>query len=378
MSDTALDTTVEAEEVNYDNYSDADFNLLDTPEDIPTAANEAEESTVEDDTAVLEATDTDEVQEVEASEATEEPSQDAEEEGTEEAKPKVNSLEELLKTPLMRGDTEITVNSAEELVVLAQRGLEAGKRIQDLAPDLKIVSTLKANGITDPKELNFLIALHKKDPAAIQKLVASSGMDPFDVSTDADEEYVAQDYAVPESQLAVESAFADISNTASYDDTLKTINDFDNASKAEIRKDPSMIGQLSAHHENGYYQEIKGIVAKEQAMGNLPGLSDFAAYKHVWSKIQEHSASTAGKPEAGHENLTNDQSSGEYLAGTEGTQEAGHNTSIGTQVGEAQAKARKAADSTNKNRGEPKAQTVNIDDLTDDQIKNMDVSDLFK
>lgn len=311
------------------------------------------------------------------SDAAEASDDDVDYEGSSEGDDKVNSIEELLKTPLKVGDTEITVNSVEELVTLAQRGLGANKRMQDLAPKLKTLSMLESNGLLDQNKLNFLISLDKKDPAAIRKLVADSGVDVFDAGTgNPDEDYTPKDYSVSDEEYAVEQAFSDISTTSSYEATLKTLTSYDDASKAQIRKDPSILRELNEHHGNGIYEEIQKVVLKDRAMGNLEGMSDFEAYRHVWKTVQEYSASTAGGSEAGHKSLTNDSTSDGNLAGTEGTQEAGHKVKANKQVGKARSKARKAAEATNKSRGSHKADTINFDELTDEQIMAMDVNSL--
>ena len=310
-----------------------------------------------------------------------EPNNEPQDEPDEPQGDKVNSesdsLAELLKTPLKVGETEITINSAEELVTLAKRGLGANKRMQELAPKLKLLSTLEANELLGTDKLNFLIALDKKDPAAIKKLVAESGVDAFDAATDTDEEYVQKDYSVTDKEFKVQQAFDQISTTATYQDTLKTISGYDDDSKVEIRENPKYITQLNEHHENGYYKQIEAIVAKERLMGNLDGMCDFAAYKHVWDTVQEHSARTGGTPEAGHKNGTGDRNGGEQLAGKSGGSEAGNNTNSGKRVGATTA-AKKAAESTNKNRGSKKPDgIINFDELTDEEIANLDPSDLF-
>lgn len=392
------------EEIDYDSMTDEEINNLplpvepsdevvrdadgepkpveDTSEvEIEESPEEEVEEEEESDTEVNEEVEG-ETSDDEAPEATEESESDKEDESEEEAEPEVNSFEglaELLKEPLKVGDAEITINSAEELVTLAKRGLGANKRIQELAPQLKTISMLEANGLMDPKKLNFLIALDKQDPAAIRQLVASSGVDAFEASTgDVDENYVPEDRSVSDEQFAVQQAFSNIESTGTYQETLKSIDGFSDSSKDEIRKNPGLINQLSEHHENGYYQEIQGIVLKEKAMGKLTGLDSLQAYKHVWNKIQENSASNGGSQEAGHKNTTNDRNSGENLASKDGNPEAGHKANTGKQVGKAQQAAKKAAESTNKNRGSQTTEAINFDELSDEEIANLEVSDIFK
>jgi hypothetical protein len=391
----------QAQEINYDTMTDAEINNLpldespleehepeveveaevDVEQDVDVDEVEVEEEVDEDDVEEVDG----EVAEVEVDEGEEEASDDSDDvetdntdDDTETELGPFDGLEELLKEPLLVGNTKITINSAEELVTLAKRGLGANKRIQELAPQLKIMSMLESNGLMDQDKLNFLIALDKKDPAAIKQLVATSGIDAFDASTgEVDESYTPEDRSVTDDQFAVGEAFRGIQGTPTYNETLKSIDGFSENSKAEIRANPSLIGQLSEHHENGYYQEIQGIVLKEQAMGKLRGLDNLQAYKHVWNQIQENSASMGGGSEAGHKNTTNDQSSQENLARKGRNPEAGHKAKAGKRVGKAQQAAKKAAESTNKNRGSQKPTTVNFDDLTDEQIADLDVNDFF-
>ena len=388
------------EEIDYESMTDEEFNKLalpaeptdearaENPEGEPAEEVDAEvEDTpgAETEEAEVEESDGDEVNEEIADDDTvgeaDESESDESTEGDVVDTPEVNlfeGLQELLKDPIKVGDAEITINSAEELVTLAKRGLGANKRIQDLAPKLKTLSMLETNGLMDQKKLNFLIALDKKDPAAIRQLVASSGVDAFEASTgDVDEDYIPEDRSVSDEQFAVQQAFSNIESTDTYQETLKSIDGFSASSKDEVRRNPGLIGQLSEHHENGYYQEIQGIVLKEKAMGRLTDLDGLQAYKHVWNKIQENSAGMGSNPEAGHKNTTNDRSSGENLAGKDGDPEAGHKANTGKRVGKAQQAAKKAAESTNKNRGSQKAESINFDELTDEEIMNLEVSDIF-
>lgn len=389
MSEAALKEKEQEQIIDYDTMTDEEFNNQPIPED------STEEAKVEPDDVTVETTVDEKDKEISTSSkesaSVEDPGESKEESTTDgeltgndsvedkETEVKSTSIEDILKTPLKVGNTEITVNSVEELVTLAQRGLGANKRVQELAPKLKQLSMLESNGLLDQEKLNFLIALDKGDEGAIRKLVKSSGLDNFDLDVETgNEEYTAPDYSVDDSQYAIEQAFNEISTTGSYEDTLSVIQKFDDTSKIELQKEPNMIAPLNAHIADGSYEQIAAIVTKERALGNLTGLSDFSAYKHVWNVIQEHSASSQGTDEAGHKDTTNGQESKEHLAGTEGTQEAGHNASIGKQVRNAQEAAKAAAEVSNTNRGSQEAEIINFDDLTDEQLMDLDVNEIFK
>ena len=284
-----------------------------------------------------------------------------------------------LTTPMKVGGTEITINSPEEAVTLIQRGLGANKRMQELQPQLRIVSMLEANGLMDKDKLNFLIELDKGNPDAIKKLIGSNDVDAFDLSTgEAQEDYSPSDYSVTDSEYALEEAFRGISTSDSYNDTLETIKGFDDKSKSLIQEKPALIGQLNSHVSDGTYTEILKIIQKDRMLGNLTGLSDLEAYEHVWNTVQEHLAGNPGMGEAGHKNETNGQNRKEHLAGTGGTQEAGHNSNDDRQVGNAQSRAKAAAESTNRSRGSQQDTAIDFDKMTDDQILNLEYSDIFK
>ena len=377
------------EPIDYDALSDEEFAKLDLPEEpasneeVYDEPQEFSDPSAEDDVETNSDEDQLDAEVIETNNDSGEDNSDEADNDTEELEADdakgITSLDELSKVnfaePLKLGGSDITVNSVEELVTLAQRGVGSSKRMQQLAPQLKTLSTLEANGLLDKDKINFMIALDKKDPAAVKKLLADSGIDPLDVGTnEAEGNSTPEDYSVTNEEFAVEQAFSSIAATDSYNETLETIKGFSDSDKIEIRNDPKVIGQLNTQIANGEYKEVQDIVAKERLLGNFEGVSDFAAYKHVMNTIREHQASMGRNPEAGHKNLTGGQNGGENLASSQGTDEAGHNTQSGKRV----AKAKAAAAATNKSRGSQQAETIDWESLSDEELAKLEVSDVFK
>ena len=276
------------------------------------------------------------------------------------------------------GGVDVTIESEEEALTLIQRGLGANRRMQELAPKIKMISTLEKQGLTDPDKLNFLIDLANGKPEALQKLISDKGIDTFDLSTGEVGDYQPEDYSISDSELAVSEAFDSISAEPTYSDTVATINGFDDKAKQTLTDNPSLIPELHTDMANGTYAEVMKIVAVDRAKGNLQGLGDFQAYQHVMKVVKEHSAGNRGTGEAGHNNSTNGQQAAGNLAGTEGTQEAGHKQAVDSNVGNQPLNAaRQAAQSTTKARGvDSSATVIDFDKMTDEQIRNFDYSRL--
>ncbi len=351
------------------------------PEDAP------EEEQVEEEVLAPETDETDEEVETQEPllevdpeldpESTEAPSEDDESEAEKVPAEVTDTLAELLKTPLKHGGGEITINSGEELVTLAQRGLGSAKRMQELAPKLKMIRTLEAGGMTQ-EDLNFAIALHKKDPEAIRKLISTSGVDPFDVSTgNADVEYVAPDHSISDAQHNLEEVLVSLGDEKGYSAAMKTLTAFSDSSKLEVSNDPSSIATLVRDHSNGNYEQAMEIVRIEQAKGNLLEMSEFAAYRHVMKVSGEQNVRMAGKSEASHNGTSDGQTTEENLAANGGSP-AGHKGSSDRQVVQRQTKARNASNATNRGRGSSQPAMIDFDSMSDEDIADIDVNDVFK
>jgi len=108
---------------------------------------------------------------------------------TTEAEPDYKVLYEDLIKPLKANGKEIPLKSHNELIQLAQQGANYTRKMQALAPHRKALMMLENNQLLDPEQLGFLIDLKRRDPAAIQKLLKESEVNPLDIDVEAESTY---------------------------------------------------------------------------------------------------------------------------------------------------------------------------------------------
>lgn len=242
----------------------------------------------EDSTEEYEVTDEDEEESVEApvedSEASEEEDEPEVEEAEKEAENASEPSEELksVLAPLKANGKVVNINTVEELRNLAQMGLNYTKKMQGLAPNLKLMKMLDNNGLLDESKLARLIDLDKKRPEAIANLVKESGIDPLDLDTEGAEGYKPNTYTVTNKEMELDTVLQDLEGSEGFQTTIDVVaNKWDEASKQEVLDNPNIMRDINAHVEAGIYQMVADEVFRQKALGYLTGMTDLAAYKLV-------------------------------------------------------------------------------------------------
>ena len=329
MSDTVVDTPVEEtaapEQTNYLNMSDAEMMAAGAPSVEAPVAQASEAEDVEDaeedgKTPEAEATeDDDDAADEGADKATPEAAQSDEVKPDSETKPDAKAPEvdlapeakmdyeaeyKRLIAPFKANGREIQVKSAEDAIALMQMGANYNKKMAALKPNLKIMKLLENNGLMNEEKLSFLIDLDKKNPAAINKLVQESGIDPMDLDAEKAGEYRPKIHAVDDREIDLDTVLDEIQDTPTYARTLDVVSQkWDGASKQVISQTPQLLKVINAHMESGIYDLISKEVESERVFGRLNGLSDIESYRHVGDAIQarggfNHLGQSQVKPQA--------------------------------------------------------------------------------
>ena len=206
--------------------------------------------------------------------------------------------------PLKANGREIKIENVEEARQLMSMGAGFNKKMAALKPHLATVRMLENAGINS-EQLSFLIDLHKKDPAAINKLVQDSKIDPMDLSAEKAAGYKPGDHKVSDAEVALEAVLHELTGSEGLARTLDVVTKvFDPASKQEISKNPEVLRVLNAHVENGIYDLVHTEIERQRVYGGLTGLSDLEAYRQVGDAM--HAAGkfahlTAGQPSKGQQ-----------------------------------------------------------------------------
>lgn len=204
----------------------------------------------------------------------------------EEQAPDFKTLYEGLLKPIKANGKEIQLKSHAELVQLAQQGANYTRKMQDIAPHRKTLLMLENNGI-DQEQLSFLIDLSKKDPAAIQKFLKDSGVNPLDIDVDAEPSYQGGNHRVTDEEANFRAAIDDATASDTGRVVLQAINGtWDQASKELLFSQPGIIETMIQQQEAGFYERIAGEVDRRRVLGQIPqGMTFLHAYKTVGDQM---------------------------------------------------------------------------------------------
>jgi len=192
-----------------------------------------------------------------------------------------------LLTPFKANGRDIAVNSVDDAIALMQMGANYNKKMAALKPNLKLMKMLENNGLMSEDKIGFLIDLGKKDPAAINKLVKDSGLDPMDLDAEKAKTYKPTAYAVDDREIELDTVLDELQGSSTYTRTLDVVsNKWDVASKQTVSQNPQLLKVINDHVASGIYDQISTEVERERVFGRLKGMSDIEAYRTVGDAIQ--------------------------------------------------------------------------------------------
>ena len=189
--------------------------------------------------------------------------------------------------PFKANGKEIAVSTVDDAISLMQMGANYNKKMAGLKPSLKMMKLLENSGLLSEEKISYLIDLEKKNPAAINKLIKDSGIDPMDLDAEKASGYKPQTYTVDDREMELDSVLDSIQETPSYNRTLDIVSSqWDGASKQVIAASPQLLKVINDHVASGIYDTIHKEVERGRMLGHLNGLSDIDAYRQVGDAIQ--------------------------------------------------------------------------------------------
>jgi hypothetical protein len=163
-------------------------------------------------------------------------------------------------------------------------------KMNKVQKDLAIAEALRNAGI-DQSQLNLLIDAHQKKPGAIKKLLDSAKIDPLTLDTAEASSYAPSDHSVPEEQVRFQSVITDLTDTTHGTAVLQDARSWDQASKAEVYKNPGVLELLSQQKESGRYDLIKAQVDRQRVIGAIPVTEPFLqSYTRVGQQMMQAGA----------------------------------------------------------------------------------------
>lgn len=194
---------------------------------------------------------------------------------------------EALFEPFKANGKMIKVESVEEARTLMQKGANYNKKMAALKPAFKVAKMLENNELLDEDTVSYLIDLQNGNPDAIRKLIKDKGIDLDSLESDEDPKYApTTKHKVTDAELALDDVLAQVRETDTYEATMNLVGkEWDESSKGKLVQNPSMILKLNEHMGNGVYQQIADEMARQDALGQLTGLSDLDAYFKVGNEL---------------------------------------------------------------------------------------------
>lgn len=191
--------------------------------------------------------------------------------------------------PFQANGKTIQLRSVDEAIQLMQQGANYTRKMQAIAPHRKVLMMLENNGLLDESKLSRLIDLEKKNPDAIRALVKEAGIDPLDIDVQGEPTYTPGNHAVPDEAVAFQTTLDEVSSTPDGQETVRQITaSWDPESKAELWKDPSILGTIHQQRISGVYDRVVAEIERQRTIGAIPAnVSLLNAYRVIGERMTQ-------------------------------------------------------------------------------------------
>ena len=206
----------------------------------------------------------------------------------------------IITAPFKADGRDFTIRSPEDAIRLMQQGVNYSRRMQELKPMKALNRMLSDQQLNDPEKLNFLIDVSKGDKAAITQLLKSHNIDPMDLDVEKDSGYQANNYQGNPQDNDFRDAL-DMALTSPEGQALVSHihKDWDAASKARLREDPSMLGTLQGLKASGVYDKVVEELRYQQSLGYLQGVPFLQGFDQVGEAMKKAGVFDSPTPATG-------------------------------------------------------------------------------
>lgn len=209
-----------------------------------------------------------------------------------------------ISKPFKADGKDFTVRSPEDAIRLMQKGLNYSRRMGEIKPMRQIHRMLQDHGLTDQTKLNHLIDLSKGDKDAITALLKSHKIDPMDLDVEKDSGYQANNYAGNTEDNTFRDALDDTITTPEGQALVTHINqDWDRQSKAKLRENPAILGNLTQMKQSGVYDKVVEELTYQRSIGYLTGIPFLQAFDQVGEAMKNAGVFDSPNPANGNPNM---------------------------------------------------------------------------
>jgi hypothetical protein len=210
------------------------------------------------------------------------------------SEPDYKAVYEQIMKPFKANGKTIELKDPNEAITLMQMGANYTRRMQELAPHRKTLMMLQNNGVDEAK-LDYLIALDKRDPEAIKKLIKDSGIDPLEIDTTQDHAFRGGLNTVSDEEAAFRTTLEDLKSTEEGRATIVELNRLDDKSKGIVYESPEILTVLHEQRATGVYDTITSEMDRRIALGLIkPSTPFLEAYKLVGDDLVAQAGQTPG------------------------------------------------------------------------------------
>ena len=158
--------------------------------------------------------------------------------------------------PVRANGVDIPVKNIDEVYQMASMGADYKRKMADIAPYRRSISAMKENGVSE-SDINTFIDMKKGSKEALQTFVKELGIDPLDIDTEANHEYIPKEYGVDESASALNDVIDVISKDEEYQTTQRVVDiEWDSESRKVLAQNPQMVRGLHEEIKKGAYAKV--------------------------------------------------------------------------------------------------------------------------
>jgi hypothetical protein len=199
-----------------------------------------------------------------------------------------NKYKDLMK-PFKANGTTIEIRDPNELISLAQKGINYTQKMQKLNPHLKIVESLKKANLLDENVINTLIDINNGDKDAITAHLKKLNINVYnDIDLEKESSYQPKNHIISDTVYNSEQVIRDINEDQEYGKPfLNHITNWDEQSQIKLSNNSLDLQQLYEHKKSGLFDVVNAEATRQKVLGNFTGMSMLDTYATVGKQMQE-------------------------------------------------------------------------------------------